>query len=114
MKELIPVLIPETVFSSQGLQIPRELERTLFVLKNGDVLIHAADSVLPDPFVKSAAFDGAAFIVDDETFIKASWLSEQIPENKQVFDELCLKAVQAAEALSESANEVSITNKIQA
>ena len=59
-----------------------------------------------------AAFDGAAFIINDETFIKASWLSEQIPESKEVFEELRLKAVYRAKSSDQSTEEVHVAHKV--
>tara|TARA_R100000152_G_C6780473_1_gene213274 strand:+ start:3099 stop:3443 length:345 start_codon:yes stop_codon:yes gene_type:complete len=113
MKELIPVVIHESVFTDTGHPAPREFERTIFVLDDEDVLFYAADAELPDPFLKMAAFDGAAYLIDDETFIRASWLSEQIPEKKKVFEELRLKAVHRAKSLDESTYEVPVAHKVQ-
>tara|TARA_Y100001938_G_scaffold147470_1_gene228721 strand:- start:103 stop:447 length:345 start_codon:yes stop_codon:yes gene_type:complete len=111
MQGLIPVVIHEAVFTEMGHPAPREFERTIFVLKDEDVLFHTADSELPDPFSKMAAFDGAAYIIDDETFIKASWLSEQIPESKEVIEELRLKVVHLAQSLDQSTDEMPVTNE---
>ena len=44
MKELIPVVIHESVFTDYGHPAPREFDRTIFVLDDEDVLFHAADS----------------------------------------------------------------------
>ena len=113
MQGLIPVVIHEAVFTEMGHPAPREFERTIFVLDDKDVLFHAADSELPDLFSKMAAFDDAAFIINDETFIKASWLSEQIPERKEVFEELRLKAVYRAKSSDQSTEEVHVAHKVQ-
>ena len=113
MKELIPVVIHESVFTDAGHPAPREFERTIFVLDDEDVLFYAADAEVPDSFLKLAAFDGAAYLIDDQTFIKASWLTEQIPERKQVFEELRLKAVHRAKSLDESTYEVPVANKVE-